>query len=223
MEVPLPSDWDPNEFSTRPTPEKPKAKSFKSRLAYALERAKRLGTGSARVAMTIEYQGRPTVLKIAKNAKGMAQNEAEVDILEDGYIGQLDIVIPLIDYDKQNHKPVWIQTELAEKASEAKLCKLMRCSTLGLRNLIAVAENKSGQDRYRSLNPIEAKSWMTKRGATEEDIETTMHYVDELATLASSSNILLGDFSRASNWGIYKGSPVVIDLGFTPHVKNEFY
>ena len=60
-EAPLPPDWDETQFT-------PKT-SFKQRLAYALERAKKLGAGSSRVAMIIEYQGRPTALKVAKNKK----------------------------------------------------------------------------------------------------------------------------------------------------------
>ena len=99
-EVPLPPDWDPAQMDMRQT--------FGNRLRYALDRARRIGGGSSRVVMTIEYQGRPTALKVAKNAKGLAQNEAEVEILADGYAGRLPIVIPLIDFDRENPRPTWI-------------------------------------------------------------------------------------------------------------------
>ena len=46
-EMPLPADWDPAQYRQGTT--------FKQRLAYALERAKKLGTGSSRVATIIEY------------------------------------------------------------------------------------------------------------------------------------------------------------------------
>lgn len=117
-EMALPSDWDPTAFGHD--------KTFKSRLDYAKERAQRIGGGSSRVAFIIPDQGRETVLKVAKNTKGLAQNEAELDILNDGYVGKLDIVIPLVDYDKENPQPTWIQTELAQKASDMKLSKIMR-------------------------------------------------------------------------------------------------
>ena len=119
-EMPLPADWDPQQMRQGST-------TFKSRLAYALERAKKLGTGSSRVATVIEYQGRPTVLKIAKNQKGLAQNSVEADILSDGYASQLGILIPLIDYDEQNREPSWIHTEMATKANEKQLCHLIKC------------------------------------------------------------------------------------------------
>ena len=121
-EVPLPPDWDPEKLNLRQT--------YKDRLKYALDRAKRLGGGSSRVAMTIEYEGRPTVLKVAKNAKGLAQNEAEIEILEDGYSGKLPIVIPLIDYDKANKRPVWLQTELAKKVRAPTLMKLLHTPSM---------------------------------------------------------------------------------------------
>ena len=72
-EMALPADWDPAALGHD--------KTFKSRLEYALQRARRLGGGSSRVAFVIPDNGRDTVLKIAKNNKGTAQNEAEVDIL----------------------------------------------------------------------------------------------------------------------------------------------
>jgi hypothetical protein len=67
--VPPPDSWDTGIFK----------KSYKKQIDYALERAAKIGTGSSRVVFEIEYEGRPTVLKIAKNAKGLAQNEKEGD------------------------------------------------------------------------------------------------------------------------------------------------
>jgi hypothetical protein len=46
----------------------------------------------------IDYKGRPTVLKIALNAKGIAQNEVESSLLNDGYLRSLGILIPIIDH-----------------------------------------------------------------------------------------------------------------------------
>ena len=112
-EAPLPPDWDEKQYQ--------RGSSFKSRLAYALDRAKKIGSGSSRVAVTIEYQGRPTVLKIAKNTRGLGQNGAEASILNDGYARLMGILIPLIDYDKQNPKPTWLHTELAQRASKQQL------------------------------------------------------------------------------------------------------
>lgn len=212
-EMPLPADWDPQQMRQQGT-------TFKSRLAYALERAKKLGTGSSRVATIIEYQGRPTVLKIAKNQKGLAQNSVEADILSDGYASQLGILIPLIDYDEQNREPSWIHTEMATKASEKQLCALMKCDNLS--QLVNMAWAITGKKKYVG-NYETYKSHLIQTGHSEQDIDTMTEYANILADLNSSFDVELGDFTRAANWGIYKGKPVIVDVGFNSNVLNQYY
>lgn len=209
-EMALPSDWDPTMFGHD--------KSFKSRVEYAKQRAPKIGGGSSRVAFIIPDNGRDTVLKVAKNNKGIAQNEAEVDILTDGYVGKMDIVIPLIDYDRENPQPTWLQTELAQKASEKKLCELMKCGKY-LFHLVSYANhligNKDTWALQRSKEHIETLS--------PEDKEIFMNYANQLADLVSSTPLQMGDFDRAANWGIYNGKPVVIDLGYTDTVAKLYW
>jgi hypothetical protein len=214
-EMPLPVDWDPSQMRQQGT-------SFKSRLAYALERAKKLGVGSSRVATTIEYQGRPTVLKIAKNAKGLAQNSVEADILSDGYASQMGILIPIIDYDTQNREPSWVHTELAQKANEKQLCSLMKCQSLN--DLIRAAQaqlNEYGTRSRTILNDIIDKN--EHFGYSEQDADTFLEYVNRLSELKSSFDVELADFHRPANWGLYQGKPVIIDVGFNSNVLNQYY
>ncbi len=211
-EMPLPADWDPQQYTQGTT--------FKSRLAYALERAKKLGTGSSRVATTIEYQGRPTVLKIAKNQKGLAQNSVEADILSDGYASQLGILIPIIDYDEQNREPMWIHTEIAQKANEKQLCNLMGCDNLS--QLVNMAWAITGKKKYVG-NYQSYVDHLQQRGKSEQEIETMSDYANTLADLNSNFDVELGDFTRAANWGMYNGKPVIVDVGFNSNVLNQYY
>ncbi len=210
-EAPLPPDWDEKQYQ--------RGTSFKSRLAYALDRAKKIGAGSSRVAVTIEYQGRPTVLKIAKNTRGLGQNGAEASILSDGYASQMGILIPLIDYDKQNREPTWIQTELAQRASKKQLCAIMKCDNLA--QLLAMARAIKGVGKYQQNYADFVKSRLTHK--SEQDIETMTEYADKLADLDSQFNVLIGDLSREANWGIYQGNPVIIDVGYTDNVSKQYY
>ena len=212
-EMPLPADWDPAQMRQQGT-------SFKSRLAYALERAKKLGTGSSRVATTIEYQGRPTVLKIAKNAKGLAQNSVEADILSDGYASQMGILIPIIDYDTQNREPSWIHTEMATKASEKQLCNLMKCDSLNF--LVNAAIAITGKKKFMGSFQVYVDR-MREEGKSEQDIDTMAEYANILADLNSQFDIELGDFRRAANWGLYQGKPTIIDVGFNSNVLDQYY
>lgn len=222
-EMPIPADWDPEQFG-------PKA-SFAKMIKYAKERAERMGTGSARVAFLIDYQGRPTILKIARNKKGEAQNEAELNILTDGYAKHLDIMIPLIDYDNVNPVPKWLHLELAQKATPKKLCAAMKCESLDRlidyakfkynyevpKNYAYLYAGRLDQGQIKARYQEEFKNELRKAGKTEQDIEVFEHYADELATLASL-DVILDDFRRAANWGFVNNKPVVIDLGFTTQV-----
>ena len=215
-EMALPADWDAEALGHD--------KTFKSRLDYALQRAPRLGGGSSRVAFVIPDQGRETVLKIAKNNKGMAQNEAEVDILDDGYLGKLDIVIPLVDYDRKNPTPTWLQTEKANKVSPQKLAKMLHAGgRWPMTNFLYAVDNKLGNIKRYMPTLDQIKQDMLDTGSSEQDIEIFMDYVDQVAVLINSSSLLSGDFGTASNWGEYQGRPVIIDLGFTSAVHDLYW
>lgn len=197
-ESPLPDDWDGGMYNER-TP-------FSRRVKYAQERAKKLGAGSSRIAFVIPYQGRDTVLKIAKNSKGMAQNEAEAQVLDDYYLKGLGIFIPMIDYDEENTSPTWIHTEMASKASAGDF---VRACGGSLDDLIAFAHHYcgkkyTGRGDYTKVNP---------------ESELAQSLGDYLGNYDAN----FGDYSRLANWGIYDGSPVIIDAGFNDEVRDLYY
>jgi len=211
-EMPLPTNWDPAQMQQQGT-------SFKSRLKYALERAQKLGVGSSRVAMIIEYEGRQTVLKVAKNAKGLAQNRVEADILSDGYASQVGILIPIIDYDEQHREPLWVHTEMAQKVTEKQLCAIMKCDNLN--QVINMAYAIQGRKIYGNYQSFANN--LIQKGKSEQDIETMTEYANVLADLNSNFDVELSDFARKANWGIYQGKPVVIDVGFNSNVMQQYY
>jgi hypothetical protein len=50
-----------------------------------------------------------------------------------------------------------------------------------------------------------------------------MRATEFLTELASQFDVEISDLSRESNWGIYQGEPVVIDVGYTNNVKQQYY
>ena len=208
-ETPLPSDWDSSKFNIP-------SKSFKPIIDYALERATKIGTGSSRIAFEVEYEGRPTILKIARNKKGLAQNEVESKMLSDGYIEKMELTIPLIDYDTSNNKPLWIHTEKADKVTEKKLCKLLHCDSLS--QLIYMVKSK-----YKDSNLYMVYYNKLKEINTEEELDQLEKLVDNLFSLSKDFDIALGDFQKANSWGLYKGKPVIIDIGLSMPVYELHY
>ena len=128
-------------------------------------------------------------------------------------------VIPLIDYDELHRQPVWIHTEMALKATPNQLCELMKCPSL--KHLInASIQAYTGNKRFGDAL-AQSKQLVTDKWG-EDAVETFLEYVDNLQEL-QGFDINISDFTRAANWGIYNGLPVVIDLGFSEDVAKSYY
>lgn len=188
FEAPLPPDWDVDVFS----PSVP----FKHRVAYAKERAKQVGRGSARVVFETPYKGRKTALKIATNRKGMVQNQEEIKYLDDWYLQGTGIVIPLIDYDERSPTPTWIHTEFADKITNSQLTKFFGAS---MQSIVMYLGYAAGRNRHGNTLPQQV-----------HDNE----YFQQLQDAVLSGGVDPRDLTQKANWGIYKGNPVIIDLGF---------
>lgn len=192
IETPLPDDWDSNIFDPRVP--------FAKRIKYAQAKAKKLGAGSSRVAFVIPYEGRDTVLKVAKNPKGIAQNSEELTLLEDWYLNKLNLTIPLIDYDQNNSEnPTWLHVEMASKA---KPSGFKRETGVDLYTLISYAEHTSGRKRYQHMD---------FEGVNEES-ELVQALVD---FIGNYTHVPTGDLTRTANWGMFQGRLVIIDNGLT--------
>jgi len=201
-EDPLPPDWDSGVYSDKT--------SFAKQVKYAMERAAKMGTGSSRVVFNIQFEGRETALKVAKNAKGLAQNQREADYSL--YRMYPDITIPLIDYDEVNYPPKWIHFEKAQKLTAAKFKQItgMDFTRFGLALRNSEVSGRGYGVSY-TIKPDEL-----------EIIEQSELYND-VVDLMGNFDILAGDLTRTANWGLYEGRPVIIDLGFSSDVKKQHY
>jgi hypothetical protein len=205
VEMPIPAEWDKEKFSSN--------NSYSKMIAYANEKAQKLGSGSSRVAFIVPFEGRQTVLKVAKNGKGLAQNEHEAQMFSDWYLKGLGVTIPMIDYDEENEPPRWIHTEMATKAKEADFKK---ATGLGLRDLFRYVAYASGRHNvpYR-MTPQEGQPWIEKL----EDNE----FASSLVDLVGNYDLPIGDFERIANWGIFDGRLVIIDLGLNNDIFQKLY
>lgn len=215
-EAPLPYSWSKEPFK--------KGASFKETVKYAQERAAKLGTGSSRVAFEIPYKGRQTVLKVAKNKKGIAQNYAELQYLEDGYASQMGILIPHIDADEDNgDKPKWIHMEKAEKITDKQFIKYtggFSCSGLVVYCWNQIAPNH--KKRFYGMPDQESIDKVLKY-CKDNDVDLINQLIDFLNNYDHMGQIWK-DLINPKNWGMYKGHPVIIDIGFddtTAHLYNQ--
>lgn len=196
LETPLPGDWDKDVYSHNV--------SFAKRIEYAKQRAQKVGAGSSRVAFIIEYNGRKTVLKVAKNRKGVAQNEVEIRTLNDPYMPE--IVIPLIDFDEQNNEATWLHTEFAEKMTAKKFRDFFGGDP---NDLIYYAKEQMGYKQYFKRTNIKIN----------EESEYTQLFLEYVGNYTP----LLSDYTRLANWGIFDNRPVIIDVGLDEETYYTYY
>lgn len=197
IEMPIPKEWADNIFK----------QSFKKIIEYANKNAKRIASGSSRTVFEIMYEGRPTVLKIAKNRKGLAQNYIEGDWSL--YKWYPDITVPLIDKDEEYDEPRWLHIEKASKITETQF-KSLTGFDFKLFGKLLMNNQKT--------------SWMhdTPKGEGIDEIKESELF-NNIIDLAGNFDMPLGDFTRITNWGLYNNHPVLVDLGFTNSVRAEFY
>ena len=105
-EMAYPVSFNMEEFKT--------LKSFNQRIKYCSARLPRIGAGSSRIVFQIDNE---KCLKLAKNQRGIAQNEAE----DDGYIQSLDLAAEVYDTHPEY---LWIEMQLARKAKPSDFQRL---------------------------------------------------------------------------------------------------
>jgi hypothetical protein len=186
--------------------------SYRGKVKYANDRLKKLGAGSSRVVFQIDNN---KVLKLAKNGKGLAQNEVETD----GYFGQMDITANIIDYDDKHDMPYWVEMELAIpiNRNKKKLEHLLGLSLEELESFLIANNPNSRGPSYRSY----------KISQERMDELWEHEYASQLVDLVGNIDMEVGDLVRPSSWGIVnrggKDEPVLIDFGFTNNVRANYY
>lgn len=110
-EMAYPINFNLEEFSRIPT--------FSGRKKYCDERLQKIGTGSSRIVYRVDDE---KALKIAKNKKGIAQNEHEADWGRNNY----DIFAKIYEADENNY--TWIEMELASKIKPSDFKRLVGVS-----------------------------------------------------------------------------------------------
>lgn len=208
-EAPLPDDWKADGKFKKGVP-------FTQTIKYAQERATKLGSGSSRVAFEVPYKGRDTVIKVAKNKKGIAQNYEEVQYLEDGYASDMGILIPLIDYDEESGDDVkWIHMEKADKIKDSDFVKYtggFTCSELVWYCWDKAALNMGKRRPTFGVPKAETVEKALKH-CKDNDIDLIDQLIDFLYNYDDGGTIHR-DLTNYKNWGMYKGRPVIIDIGY---------
>jgi hypothetical protein len=175
-----------------------KLETYKARKAYAEKNLEHLSSGSSRIVYLTTDK---TVIKLAKNDKGIAQNKAEANPkVKSKYINK--IIGKAKNYS-------WIQTAYLDKLTEKEFEEITGinfedfgdCIKYGLREL---------------------SSSKKKKPSTFDGISKTEIY-KEIEKVGKKNSLMGGDFARISSYGVKDGHPVLIDTGLTKQIFESLY
>lgn len=179
--------------------------SYKKKQEYAREfLGKPIGSGSARVVYRVDNN---KVLKLAKNKKGIAQNEVEIYWGGDSYY--YEILADVFDYDTENN--YWVEMELASSVKTSDFKK------------------NWGFDLYKIYHYVYNKLRRRIFHIEEEIVHKLDEFfpVQRLIEFLEMSDSTPGDIQKKNSWGKViregKESIILIDFGLTNDVYNSYY
>lgn len=176
-----------------------KLETYNARKKYAETNLKHLSSGSSRIVYETSDK---TIVKLAKNDKGIAQNKAEANPkMKSKFLNEII-----------KHAPnyAWIETHYLDKISPKDFKEMTgldfedfgQSIRYGLRNV----SGNIDKDKPKNFDEV-AKSEIYK----------------ELRELGQKWQLMPGDIARISSWGTKDKHPVLIDAGLTKNIFEKFY
>lgn len=196
-----PMSWSIDEFK--------KLNSFNARVEYCNTHLKRLAAGSSRIVYMVDNE---KVLKLAKNKKGLAQNEVEINFNDD-YMWD-GLIAKLINYDENG---LWVEMELAKKVTPTIWNNIVGIPIDELHKCARFLEQEKNPHKFQ---------YHFTRPARMDEVEEN-EFTSGILGLISNYNIGAGDFGRLSTYGLVKRNGqddiVIVDYGLTNDVYGTYY
>lgn len=196
-----PSSFDMDHFKT--------LTKFAERVRYCEEHLKRISSGSSRIVYMIDNT---KVLKLAKNKKGLAQNEVEIEYSK--YTDISDVIAETFDYDEES---LWVEMELARRAKKSDFYRIIGFTfedyVKGIHNYGIDSGNGRGY-KYDIDSDIIDEMWEAE-------------FTNEMFNFIGNYGLPTGDLERLNSYGLVKRNGedaiVLIDYGLTHEVYTSYY
>ena len=197
------------EFKQNFLPEFLNIKSFNGKMKYANERLTRIGSGTGRVVYDIDGE---KVLKLAKNPKGIAQNEAEAGA---GYYRDTQDIVTIV-FDSADNDG-WLISEKAKKVNERRIVQLTGIPSLTA--LYAYLRNFYDENHGK-------RGFMHVEPEVNEQLDEN-EFAQDLHDFIANYNQSPGDYGRPSTYGevLRDGQPTIVltDYGLNDEVYDIHY
>jgi hypothetical protein len=176
-----------------------KLETYQARKQYAENNLKHLSSGSSRI---VYLSPDKTILKMAKNDKGIAQNKAE---------SNPDMKSKFLN-ETIKHAPnyAWMETHYLDKISKPEF-----------EDMTDLKFDDFGESISYALKNVSENTEL-KKPPNFEKVEKSEIY-KELKRIGEKFKLMPGDLARISSWGTKDGRPVLIDAGLTADVFADYY
>ena len=191
--------------------------SYSARVRYCQQRLQKIGNGSSRVVFAVDDE---KVLKVAKNKKGIAQNQEEMQEWRQNYY---DCFAKVYDASEDG---IFLEMQAARRAKNSDFKRLtgygfdVMCAWIQYTASLYMPTNRPN---YRDKNfdkLFETPEW--QEGLENYNLFSAIH-----AYLCDTCTESYGDFTRLSSWGVVSENGeerlVLIDFGLTDKIYDEYY
>lgn len=178
--------------------------SFKDRYLYCKSYLQQISSGTSRYVFKLNSD---CVLKLAKNNKGLAQNEQEVNTYNEAAItGYKELLAPIIKYDESNYS--YIIMKLAKKCTPSLFYNLTGIKIQDMSNLLLYFKYGSNKI-YISPELL--------------DIIKNNDFFAIISSYMEDYKVPFGDLSRISSYGVIDNKIVLVDYGLTEDIYDLHY
>lgn len=187
-------------------------RSFSQKVKYCkLHLGFPIGNGSSRIVFQIDDE---KCLKLAKNGKGIAQNDAEFDWYAQNYG-----VLPNIYQSANDNSWILVEYVLPAKAKDIKVCLGVDFATF--QRFVYTAYSYYGRNRrYMNTYNLLSDEEFSEMCENSEWFESLYNYMCDY-------QLPCGDLTRLANLGMVQrdGKPqiVILDSGLTQQIWDEYY
>lgn len=173
--------------------------NYNSRKEYAEKNLEHLSSGSSRI---VYLTPEKTILKLAKNDKGLAQNEAESNSkMKSKFLNEV------ISHAKDHS---WMETHYLDKISAKDF-----------KEMTGLDFDDFGEAIRYGLKNVSGNT-DTEKPKGSDKVEKSEIY-KEMHRIGKEFKLMPGDLARISSWGTKDDRPVLIDAGLTKDVFAKFY
>ena len=173
--------------------------TYNARKKYAERNLEHLSSGSSRIVYLTPAK---TIVKLAKNDKGIAQNKVESNPkMQSKYLNKI------ISSAKNN---AWLETHYLDKITEKDF-----------EEMTGLKFEEFGDSLRYGLKDVSGNKDTEKPDDFDKVSKTDIY--KELKDIGEKFKLLPGDLARISSWGTKDGHPILIDAGLTRDIFEEFY